>query len=257
RGAFYSRHDGSVIDAAGTTWPATGPTGGAALPGGLVDLEAGGFELVSRDSATHEIAAVATGGPAPACELAGVTPPCLVLRADQQAHRRLLRTDEWAASLRGAIQVQIPEPAGAAVPTDAATAVPFAAATAAAALAATIVYLAYRRSRRSHRARFLRLTRQVGRAIRRLDPVLAVVAAPAIEAARRATRRHRLDPASAEGQRVTRALETMQGELYTSSQRQLAAEQRELADDLVGRLQAALQAAAEASAGASPGVTEP
>ena len=51
RGSLYSRYDGSVIDAATTTWPAGAPGGASVDAGGLIDFGAGGFEIVARDAA--------------------------------------------------------------------------------------------------------------------------------------------------------------------------------------------------------------
>src|SRR5687768_2675690 len=72
---FYRSGDGAVIDAATTTWP-EGSAGGARVDaGGLVDFAGGGFHVTARDPVTHEVTAVATGGEAPACDLAGVSAP--------------------------------------------------------------------------------------------------------------------------------------------------------------------------------------
>src|SRR5262245_59680311 len=103
RGSYQSTHDGSIVDAAVTTWPADAPGGASVDAGGLIDFEAGGFHLTSRNIATHEVHAVATGGPAPACAAFGVASPCLALRVEPQARTRLLTMDAWTKSLKGGI----------------------------------------------------------------------------------------------------------------------------------------------------------
>ena len=67
-----------------------------------LDFRAGGFDVVAVDPDTYVVQAVATGDAAPACASHGVPAPCLLLRANHQAHRRLLTVDQWASSLRGA-----------------------------------------------------------------------------------------------------------------------------------------------------------
>ena len=76
RGSYTSTHDGSTVDAATTTWPAGAPGGASVDAGGLVDLTAGGFHLTSRDPVTHEVHAIATGEPGPACAATGAATPC-------------------------------------------------------------------------------------------------------------------------------------------------------------------------------------
>ena len=49
RGSFTSAHDGTTIDAATTQWPAGAPGGASVDAGGLIDFEAGGFHMTSRD----------------------------------------------------------------------------------------------------------------------------------------------------------------------------------------------------------------
>ena len=107
KGSFTSTHDGSVIDAATTQWPAGSPGGASIDAGGLIDFAAGGLHMTSRDPAKHEVHAVATGEIGPACQLSGVASPCLVLRHAPLARSRLITMDEWAASLKGGIETEI------------------------------------------------------------------------------------------------------------------------------------------------------
>src|SRR4051812_24852728 len=90
RGSYYSTHDGTVIDAAVTTWPKDAPGGESVDPKGMFDLGLGGFHLESVDRATHEVHLRATGEPAPACGLGGVAAPCLIPRTAVAAHARVL-----------------------------------------------------------------------------------------------------------------------------------------------------------------------
>src|ERR1700689_886316 len=79
RGSFHSTYDGTTIDAATTTWPQEAPGGASVVPSGLVDLEAGGFHMTSRDAVTHEVHAVATGKGAEVCAALHTRAPCLPL----------------------------------------------------------------------------------------------------------------------------------------------------------------------------------
>src|SRR5438552_16150444 len=91
RGSYASAHDGSIVDAATTTWPAGAPGGASVDPGGLLEVsDAYGFHLTSRDPSTHEVHAVATGEGSAACSAFGVAAPCLPLRVRLQAQSRLL-----------------------------------------------------------------------------------------------------------------------------------------------------------------------
>src|SRR6185437_8760031 len=79
KGAFHSKHDGSIVDAATTTWPPEAPGGASVDTGGLVDFEAGGFHVTSRDPVKHEVHAVVKSEGGEACAALGVTAPCLPL----------------------------------------------------------------------------------------------------------------------------------------------------------------------------------
>src|SRR5262245_23021168 len=88
KGSFHSTYDGTTIDAATTTWPKEAPGGAGVAPSGLVDLEAGGFHLKSRDPVSHEVHAVYTGKGGEACAALHSAPPCLPLRLDKLALER-------------------------------------------------------------------------------------------------------------------------------------------------------------------------
>ena len=108
RGSYASVRDGSIIDAVTTTWPVGTPEGSDR--GGLYDLEAGGFRLVSHDPVTHEVHAVAIGGQQSACTAGGVASPCLPLRLLPQARSRHMTVSDWSSSLKGGILFEVPIP---------------------------------------------------------------------------------------------------------------------------------------------------
>jgi hypothetical protein len=111
RGAVRSSHDGSVIDALTTRPGATGVEGdGEPVPGGLYDIEAGGWRLVSRDVRAHAYRLAATGNAAPACVEAGVASPCLPLRLLPLAQSRLLAVADFARSVSGEITLEVLDP---------------------------------------------------------------------------------------------------------------------------------------------------
>jgi hypothetical protein len=108
RGAIRSRHDGAVIDALTTT---TGEGADAVTaPGGLYDVEAGGFRLVSRDPAAHAYRLAATGETGPGCTEAAVASPCLPLRMLALSRTRLLAVADFARTLDGAITLEVLHP---------------------------------------------------------------------------------------------------------------------------------------------------
>ncbi|MBW2458315.1 MAG: hypothetical protein JRI68_27680 [Deltaproteobacteria bacterium] len=257
-GAFHCRHDGTKIDGATTAWPADAPGGPRVVPGGLIDFAAGGFEVTARDADSHQVEAVATGGPAPACHALGLEAPCLPLRTVQLAHERLLTVREYVGSLRGEMTVAVPEaPAAVAVETQPVGeegplawlpqlalvgAVLWAAAT-----VLVILWAAHRRWAGSARRRIARLMRQLDRTAVTADPVLSQVLAPALAGMARALRDRRLDPTSAEGQRLEQRLEQLHSDLVSSMVERKRLDEGQVADDLALQLQQAVDAAAEAS----------
>ena len=111
RGAARSSHDGSVVDALTTRPGATGVEGdGEPVPGGLYDLEAGGWRLVSRDLRGHAYRLAATGAPGEACVAAGVASPCLSLRLLPLAQSRLLAAADYARTLSGEVTLEVLDP---------------------------------------------------------------------------------------------------------------------------------------------------
>jgi hypothetical protein len=241
RGSFTSAHDGSVIDAATTTWPEGAPGGASIDAGGLIDWEAGGWHVTKRDVALHEVHAVATGDTAPACAAAGVGAPCMPLRTLPQARSRLITTTEWVDSLKGAITVEIPAPPLVAV---APSSVPYlqgAAVLLGLGLVAAVGWTVQRRRARSPAGQLMALADRVRAKLKGADPVLAAPLAPAVDAAVAAVKRRRVDPGSKEGLRVAEALRRIEVRIEA----QAAAEQEQAADDLVREVESALEAADE------------
>lgn len=259
RGSLYSSYDGSVIDAATTTWPASAPGGASVDAGGLIDLEAGGFEIVARDATAHEIRLVATGKHAPACAVSHVASPCLLLRSRHLAHSRLLGTDPWLASLRGELRVE-GENVLTAAETEAEAGAGAGARSKETAEHATIPGIVcvlgllpclalglrlYRHWSSSARRRFARLIARIDRAASQADPVLCKVLRPALSSANKAVSDRRLDPDSGEGLRLTAALEHLQRRLCTVAARKQRVAERRVADELALEVQTALETAAE------------
>ncbi len=111
RGAARSSHDGAVVDALTTRPGATGVEGdGEPVPGGLYDVEAGGWRLVSRDLRGHAYRLAATGNPGEACVAAGVASPCLSLRLLPLAQSRLLAVADFARTLSGEVTLEVLDP---------------------------------------------------------------------------------------------------------------------------------------------------
>ena len=251
KGSYHSTFDGSVVDAATTTWPSGAPGGSSVDTGGLIDLDQGGFHLVSRDPVKHEVVAVATDGPAPACQAAGLQAPCLPLRTAVQAHRRLITANEWASSLKGGIQVVVEQPpAYAPVTTFAQQAKPYLLAGVGVLLVAAlgaVAWKTYRAWSRSARRQLVRLARSVRDKATRADPILAAPLAPALESALRAIDDKRVDPASAEGKRVVDVLRRVELRLDEKVANERAEDERRAADDLVQQVEVALEAAGEAA----------
>jgi hypothetical protein len=251
RGSLYSHYDGSVVDAATTTWPADAPGGASVDAGGLIDFGAGGFELVARDATLHEVRVVATGKNAPACTLAQVEAPCLALRSTELAHSRLLGTDDWLASLRGELRVEGEDVLARAAIDTATLSAKLASAAAVLGIACglvTAVMLGWRVFRRwasSARRRFARLVTRVDRAAANADPVLSSVLRPTLHSARQAVSERRIDPDSSEGRRLVVAFEQLHGRLCAEAARKRRDAERYVADELALEVEAAVDTAAE------------
>ncbi len=111
RGAVRSSHDGTVFDALTSRPGATGVEGdGEPVLGGLYDVEAGGWHVVSRDMRAHAYRLSATGSPGAACTEAGVSSPCLPLRLLPLAQSRLLAVADFARSMSGEVTLEVLDP---------------------------------------------------------------------------------------------------------------------------------------------------
>lgn len=243
RGAFHSTTDGSTIDAATTTWPASAPGGASVDAGGLLDLEGGGFHITERRPG--EVHAIVTGDDAPACAATGVAPPCLALRLLPQARTRLLTVSEWSSSLKGGITVEVPQTF---LPPVAPSVWPYVFGGLGAFVVAAIAVVSMRVRRRrseSPTGRLLALADRVRDKLRGADPVIAAPLTPAIEAALKALQRGRIDPASSEGKRVTEVLKRVELRIDESAERARAHEEQQAADELVQEFEDALAAADE------------
>jgi hypothetical protein len=251
RGSFHSSHDGSTVDAATTTWPGGSPGGTSVDTGGLIDFEAGGFHVVSRDPNTHEVHAVATDGPAPACAINQVAAPCLPIRAHHQAHSRLITVKEWTSSLKGGMNVEVvAPPVYAPVTSFASTMKPvlIGGGVIVAIVAVTVMaWLWYRRWARSAKVELRRLAQRVRDKASRADPILAGPLTPALETAMKAIDQRKVDPASEEGKRVVAVLQRVDAKLDEKAAKAKAEDERRAADELVSEVEIALEAAGEAA----------
>jgi hypothetical protein len=250
RGSYHSTFDGSVVDAATTTWPAGAPGGGSIDPGGLIDFEAGGFHVIERNPTTHEVHAVATDDAAPTCATYGMQSPCLPLRVHHQAVSRLLTVRDWTSSLKGGIQVQVvASPAYAPVTTFASKMKPalMAAGVVVALVAAVLgAWMLVRKWTRSARVQLLRLATRVRDKAARADPILAAPLTPALESALRAIREKRVEPGSDAGRRVHEMLVHVDRSLDEKAAKVRVEDEQRAADDLLSRIEIAMEAAGEA-----------
>lgn len=245
KGAVYSTHDGATIDAATTTWPEGAPGGASVDPGGLVDFEAGGLHMTSRDPKTHEVHAISTGDPGSFCAQAGVSSPCLVPRVSKLGHSRLIDRQEMLASLKGAITYEVPVPV---VPPLPPTVIPYFLAVFAVAMVALVALLGTRRRRRylaSAEGQLKALAERVRDKAKRADPVFAAPLVPAMEAALRALTARRVDPSSKEGRRVAEVLRRVEVRLDGVVAEVQAEQEKRVADELVAEMEASLAAAEE------------
>jgi hypothetical protein len=251
RGSLYSSHDGSRVDATTTTWPADAPGGGSIDPGGMYDLEAGGFHLASQDPQAHVVHAVATGVEAPACSLHGVSSPCLLSRLAVQANSRLMQADDWYGSLHGSLAMEVAEPPfyAPALPWTAAL---WPVARVAGVLFAIALLVAlgvwiHKVRASTPTAVLARLARRVRTKAERAAPLLAAPLQPALDSASRALRSRSLDPRSPQGRRVSQLLAGLEERLDATAREQTAASEKQLADNFALEVEIALQAAAEAA----------
>ncbi|AUX27857.1 hypothetical protein SOCEGT47_084550 [Sorangium cellulosum] len=248
RGKLVCSTDGSIVDAATTTWPAGAPGGASVDSGGLVDFAQGGFHVTRRDPEAHEVHAVATGGPAPACALAGVEAPCLPLRLLPLARMRLQTARELSGCLKGGITVEVPGAVVPPVPPGAAPYVQGAAVLLGVGALAAIGWAAQRRRARSPSGQLIALARRTRAKLRRADPVVAAPLAPAVEAALGALKQRGVDAASAEGRRIAEVLRRVEVRLDASVVEARADREQRIADELVREVESALEAVDEVAA---------
>lgn len=255
RGSFSSKFDGSVVDAATTSWPAGAPGGASIDAGGLIDFEGGGFHVTSRDPVRHEVHAVATGEGGAACAALQVASPCLPVRLPPMALRRLMTVADWNASLigpRAGLAIEVIAPPLYAPPP---AAVPYLAITSGLLAAGLAVAFFLRRKKRlaaSPAGRLLALASRVRARLALADAVVAAPLAPALDTARCALRAQRIDATSAEGRRIQAALEKVELRIDASEKQARAEKEREAADELVREIESALEAAEEATLAAAP-----
>jgi len=248
RGSFHNGYDGTTIDAVTTTWPKETPGGASVVPSGMVDLEAGGFHLTSRDPVSHEVHAVYTGQGGEVCAALHSSAPCLPLRLDKLALERRpvgIPTAELLSKLQGGINVEgLPPPP---VP---AAAVPYVAIAASITIAGVVALVAARVMRRraaSPEAKLAALLARVEGKLGHSDAVLAAPLLPAVETARKSLKKRRIDPTSAEGKRVEAVLLRVEARLDASAHDARSAAEQQAADELVHEMESALEAADEAT----------
>lgn len=248
KGAFHSKHDGSIIDAVTTSWPAGAPGGPSIDAGGLFDLEAGGFHMTSRDPVTHEVHAVAKGEPGQTCSALGVASPCLPLRLQKQAVSRLMTVADWSRSLEdggGVVSMTVLNPPAYAPPPAAVPYVWGAFGLLVLGVAGAAGARFRRRRAASPAGQLLALGKRVQDKLGHADAVLSAPLAPAVATALRVLKDRRVDASSAEGQRVAAVLARVEARLDASVHEARAEEEQRAADDLVHEMESALEAADE------------
>jgi hypothetical protein len=115
RGSVTTTNDGTIFDAARRT-QTSGPNAGT-RPGGIYELDRAGLRVSAYDEKTHTVHLVSSGAAAPACAAAGLAAPCLVPRTKDLAFERLLTQEEFARTLTGSLDADIPTSPVAAVET--------------------------------------------------------------------------------------------------------------------------------------------
>ncbi|MFO0554928.1 MAG: hypothetical protein U0271_41510 [Polyangiaceae bacterium] len=258
--------DGSEIDATTTTWPAGVPGGAGVDPGGLIDFEAGGLHLISRDPANHRAVATWTGKPGPACADARIASPCIVLRTAVVARSRLLTRAELLERSNGAITLRVSGEAQPALDREVTPAGSGSTAWVVAVFAVLLAVIAVGLTVRGRVRAGARLdanpeeveatealalpelTARVSRALKGADDALVATLTPALKRIERATKSGALDQSSPAGQRVKEALLALERSVQERKERATSEQQQRLADDLLGEMQASIDAAAEAIA---------
>jgi hypothetical protein len=250
-GSCYLSHDGSVIDAATTSFPKEAPGGASVDAIGLVDAQASGLDLASRDAAAHVAKFVYSGHPSAVCQAAGINGACIVPNTMKLAVDRGLPRADFLAKLKGAegcLLVDVPPPPPLA---PLAPAFPFLGIGAGIGLAVVVGLVAMRlrrKQRESPAGQLLALAKRVQGKLAGADVVVAAPLGRAVETALRALKAGRVDPASAEGKRVASVLLRVETQLDTKAAEARAEQEKEAADELVREVESALEAAEEASA---------
>jgi hypothetical protein len=250
RGYFHSTLDGSTVDAALTSWPDSAPGGASVDSGGLVDFEAGGLHLLSRDPQSHQVQAMGTAIPGAACAAAGISSPCLVLRTTPQAISRLTTTADYASSLKGSIWVEVAAaPIHEPVLALADKIAPYFRATGLALalmFAAAVVLVLVQNRQKSSDYRIRSLISRARQTLRSTDPVLALPLMTVVDQADKALKSHRIEASSEQGRRVEQLLKDLLKQVEDAKMADRADREREEAEDLAQRFQIALEAAQEA-----------
>lgn len=247
RGFYTSTRDGSIVDAATTTWPAEAPGGGSIDAGGLIDFEAGGFHVTSRDVAKHEVHAIAVGEGGPACSSLGIASRCLPIRVQKQAVTRLITIQDWTSSLQGSISVEMTAPPAYAPPPAAVPYIEIGSGIVAAGIIALFSLRYRKRQAESPAGQLIALGQRVRAKLASADAIVAAPLAPAIETALKALRARRIDASSVEGKRIAAVLARVEVRLDESAQHARAHEEQQAADELVREFESALEAADEAT----------
>lgn len=245
RGSFTSKHDGSTIDAATTTWPKDAPGGERVDPIGFIDFESGGLDMTSRDPATHEVHATVKDKPGEACAAAGVSSPCLVMNK-QLALQRLLTQQEFSKTMNGTMELE--EPPLLAPPIVPPSTVPYLQIAAGLLVGGMLAMGAWRWKKgkdASPEGQLLALSRKVKAQLEKADQVVAAPLKPTVDAAVKAILEKRVDAASKEGKRVADALRRVNERLETTAREERAAKEQEAADELLREMESALEAAEE------------
>lgn len=256
KGSYRNSFDGSVIDAASTTWPEGAPGGEGVDAAGLIDFTAGGLKIVKRDPKTHEIIAVSTGKDAPACAAAGVAAPCLALRTAFFSQRQLVTREEFKQSLDGEILVENlgapppPRPEFTDAPATSFSPSPLAyglMGVAGVAAVAGAAWMIRRRQKLSPQGQLKDLVARVSRKLKRADTTLSAALEPVVRKTLTALNDRKVDARSKEGQRVAALLLRVESRLDETVERERAAKEQAAADELVLEVESALEAAQEAA----------
>lgn len=240
-GSFTSKHDGSVIDAATTSWPKEAPGGASVDPIGLIDFDGGGLHMTSRDIEKHEVHAIVTDKGGEACAAAGISSPCLVLNF-KLATKRLLAQQEFRNTLNGTMELEVPNVI---VPPPAVPYLQIAAGILVGGILAIGVWRWKKGKELSPEGQLLALSRKVMAQLERADQVIAAPLKPTVDAAVKAIREKRVEASSKEGKRVADALRRVNERLETTAKEERAAKEQEAADELLREMESALEAAEE------------